>query len=61
MMYRIRLAMQTNSFVKVGSNGTEVEVDETFVGGKARNMHKEKRAKAITGSEGKGKAIVSAS
>ena len=58
MMHRIRLAMQTNSYVKVGGNGTEVEVDESFIGGKARNMHKEKRAKAITGTGGKGKAIV---
>jgi transposase-like protein len=58
MMHRIRLAMQSNSFVKVGSNGTEVEVDETFIGGKARNMHKAKRATKITGTGGKGKAIV---
>jgi hypothetical protein len=58
MMHRIRLAMQTNSFVKVGGNGSEVEVDETFIGGKARNMHKDKRAKAITGTGGSGKAIV---
>jgi ISXO2-like transposase domain/Transposase zinc-ribbon domain len=39
MLHRIRLAMQTNSFVKLGGPGTEVEVDETFIGGKARNMH----------------------
>src|SRR5712692_9674575 len=39
MLHRIRFAMQTSSFVKLGSNGGEVEVDETFIGGKARNMH----------------------
>lgn len=40
MMHRVRLAMQTGSFLKkIGGNGTEVEVDETFIGGKARNMH----------------------
>src|SRR5437660_5923637 len=39
MLHRIRLAMQTSSFVKLGGNGGEVEVDETFIGGKARNMH----------------------
>src|SRR5256886_8054526 len=34
MMHRIRKAMQTGTFIKfVG----EVEVDETFIGGKARN------------------------
>jgi transposase-like protein len=45
MLHRIRLAMQNGSFMKVGGNGGEVEVDETFIGGKARNMHKDKRAK----------------
>ena len=39
MLHRIRLAMQARSFVKVGGNGSGVEVDETFIGGKARNMH----------------------
>lgn len=37
MLQRIRLAMQTGSFDKL--SGT-VEVDETYIGGKARNMHK---------------------
>jgi transposase-like protein len=58
MMHRIRLAMQTGSFKKAGGDGAEVEVDETFIGGKARNMHKSVRAKKITGTGGKGKAIV---
>ena len=32
----------------------EVEVDETFVGGKAHNMHaKERKALALTGTKGK--------
>jgi transposase-like protein len=39
MLHRIRLAIQSGSFVKLGGPGTEVEVDETFIGGKARNMH----------------------
>ena len=37
MLHRIRLAMQNGSFDKAGGR---VEVDETFIGGKARNMHK---------------------
>jgi len=49
MMHRIRLAVQSNSFVKLGGSGTEVEVDETFIGGKARNMHKSVKARRITG------------
>jgi transposase-like protein len=40
MLQRVRLAMQGESGGKLGG---EVEVDETFIGGKARNMHKAKR------------------
>lgn len=36
----------------------EVEADETFIGGKARNMHADKRAEKITGTGGKDKAMV---
>jgi len=55
LLHRIRLAMQTGSFSKfVG----EVEADETFIGGKARNMHKSVRQQKITGTGGKDKAIV---
>ena len=38
MLHRIRLAMQDDK--SGGKLGGEVEVDETFIGGKARNMHK---------------------
>jgi transposase-like protein len=52
MLQRIRLAMQTGSFLKK-MNG-HVEVDETFIGGKARFMHKSKRARVgNTGFVGK--------
>ncbi len=36
----------------------EVEADETFIGGKARNMHAHKRAEKITGTGGKDKTAV---
>jgi transposase-like protein len=39
MLHRIRLAMQNRTIMKLGGSGKEVEVDETFIGGKARNMH----------------------
>jgi transposase-like protein len=39
MLHRLRLAMQSQSFKKLNGH---VEVDETFIGGKARNMHKGK-------------------
>jgi len=54
MDHRIRLAMQSGTFEKVVG---EFEVDESFIGGLARNMHKDKKAK-ITGTGGAGKAIV---
>ncbi|MGH7484295.1 MAG: hypothetical protein ACREMY_01665 [bacterium] len=40
MLHRIRLAMQNPGAGKLGG---DVEVDETFIGGKARNMHATKR------------------
>jgi transposase-like protein len=49
MLHRVRLAMQTGSFRKLGGSGTEIEADETFIGGKARNMHKDVKARRITG------------
>ena len=46
MLQRIRLALQNGSIVKIG--GT-VEVDETYIGGKARSMNaKQKASKKIT-------------
>jgi len=49
MLQRIRKAMQDGSTVKLGANGVEVEVDETFIGGKSRNMHVDVRERRITG------------
>ena len=40
MLHRIRLAMQTRTFGKLTG---DVEVDETYIGGKARNMHASER------------------
>ncbi len=44
ILHRIREAMKTGTFRKLG--GT-VEVDETFVGGKAENMHRSRREKGV--------------
>jgi transposase-like protein len=56
MLHRIRLAMQDDFF---GSKlGGEVEVDETFIGGKARNMYVSERKRRITGTGGKDKTAV---
>lgn len=43
MLHRLRLALQDGE--TGGKLGGEVEVDETYVGGKARNMHASKRAR----------------
>jgi hypothetical protein len=43
MLHRIRLAMQDEGSSKLGGNSSEVEADETFVGGSTRNMHKERK------------------
>lgn len=55
LLHRIRLAMQNGTFEKM--SGT-VEVDETFIGGLSRNMHRDVRDRKITGTGGSGKAIV---
>jgi transposase-like protein len=44
LLHRIRKAMQTGTFNKLCG---EVEVDETYIGGKARNMHRGALAKRV--------------
>jgi len=58
MLHRIRLAMQNRSILKLGGNGSAVEVDETFVGGAARFMHADKRKRRITETGTKDKTAV---
>jgi transposase-like protein len=54
--HRIRLAMQTGTFAKLDG---VIEVDETFVGGKAKNRHKDKRGGGGgTGGVGSGKTPI---
>ncbi len=53
--HRIRLALMSGSFEKLTGH---VEADETFIGGKARNMHVSKRQRRITGTGGKDKTAV---
>jgi transposase-like protein len=55
MLQRIRLAMQEKGTVPF--SGSEVEADETSIGGLARNMHKNKKDK-ITRTGDAGKAVV---
>jgi transposase-like protein len=59
MLQRLRLAMQDDFFgSKLGGGSGEVEVDESFIGGKARNMHLSERKRRITGTGTKDKTAV---
>jgi transposase-like protein len=53
--HRIRLAMKTGTILKMKGN---VEADETFIGGLAKNMHKHARQRKIKGTGGSGKEAV---
>lgn len=50
MLHRIRLAMQDSKHG--GKLSGEIEIDETFIGGKARNMHKAAKQKKLEGKGG---------
>jgi len=60
MLQRIRLAMQERrvGFTKIGGPNNEIEVDETFIGGQKRNMHRDKAIRYEARGGSKGKAIV---
>jgi transposase-like protein len=53
--HRIRFALTMGTINKFSGR---IEADETYIGGKARNMHASKRAEKITGTGGKDKAAV---
>jgi IS1 family transposase/transposase-like protein len=55
MCHRIRGGLADKKFRKLMGI---VEVDETFVGGKAKNRHKDKRGDGSGGTGGSGKAVV---
>jgi hypothetical protein len=53
--HRIRMAVHGGSFEKLSGH---VEADETFIGGKARNMHVAQKQRRITGTGTKDKTAV---
>jgi transposase-like protein len=52
--HRVRLALQNGTFEKLSG---EIEADESYIGGKVRNMHADKKRKRGRGTGGVGKAI----
>jgi transposase-like protein len=49
MLHRVRLGLQGKDGGKLGGGPhSKVEIDETFIGGKARNMHKSRRQRMTT-------------
>jgi transposase-like protein len=67
MLHRIRLGLSLNAKkfgtkTKIGGGSGPVEADETFVGGKMKNMHRDRRARYVADKDrtggGIGKAIV---
>ncbi len=43
VLHRLRLALREGSIEQFGGSGSEVEVDETFIGQKSQNMHKSRK------------------
>lgn len=60
MLHRIRLGLQDKTGGKLGGPAGPVEMDETYIGGKARNMHKSKKARfsKVGMQGGHGKTVV---
>jgi transposase-like protein len=62
MLHRIRLGMKENyghgPMHKIGGPESEVEVDETFIGGHKKNMHRDKQVRYEAQGGASGKTIV---
>src|SRR5271170_8040551 len=59
MLHRIRLALKGDRWKRtMGQSGKPVEVDETYIGGNVKNMHKERKLRYNKRGGSFGKAVV---
>jgi len=59
MLHRIRTAVkEDHGPFKLGGPDTEVETDETFIGGKKQNMHKDRKVRYEARGGASGKTVV---
>jgi transposase-like protein len=59
MLHRLRLAMKAPyDGTKLGGPESEIEVDETFIGGKKQNMHADKKVRYDARGGASGKVVV---
>jgi transposase-like protein len=52
VLQRLRFVLKDIKPVMMGATGTPVEMDETFIGGKPKNMHRSKRLQSKIGMNG---------
>ncbi|MFZ0734954.1 MAG: IS1595 family transposase, partial [Candidatus Sulfotelmatobacter sp.] len=58
MLHRVRLSLKENNVFKLGGPDTEVETDETFIGGRKKNMHADKKLRYEQRGGAQGKTVV---
>ena len=58
MLHRLRLALKRESLHKMGGSGGPIEVDETFIGGNIRNMHRDRKRRYVSHGGSVGKTVV---
>lgn len=54
VLHRLRLALQNKNVSKIGGKGSEIEADETYIGGAARFMHRSKKNRYTVAQRGQG-------